>query len=497
MGKAKIDWKKHSKLGLYAFVVFTLIMAAFPMLIESKFTFDEYFTINLVKNSWTDVIRLTGLDVHPPLYYLAVKLDVAILGENFLAYHLVSFVCWIALVIVTEQFVSKVFGDKEALFAVLALCCAPNMLRYALQVRMYSMAMLLVTLGFYTTWFLGEQYSKNSANKKVWKYWVLLAVINVAAAYTHYFAGVAAVGVSCALLVYLLLTKRDYVRTLIQWCVYCLIMAVLYLPWMFVMFKQMRDINGNYWITALSIETLYGYLDMLLGMSKEFLQYGLTVTLFLGCFYLVTKKDKSRRDYWKWGAFIAAGVFMVFGVGYSVLKTPILIDRYVVILVPMLWVVVVVTLAERKEKWIEAGLVILFCLCFIVNQKDLYSEYQAVQNSEETRCLENNVMPGDIMYHTNAQRLAERAAFLTDTEHLLLEGCDEGEAFHYWSDMIGCKEVAGVSQVIELAENKAATNASVSIWCEDDTVLEEFKTAGWQVEEYPAWSVVFYRLYRP
>ena len=101
------------------------------------------------------------------------------------------------------------------------------------------------------------------------------------------------------------------------------------------------------------------------------------------------------------------------------------------------------------------------------------------------------------MYHTNAQRLAERAAFLPDTEHLLLEGCDAGEAFHYWSDMIGCEEVAGVSEVIELAESKSAENASVSIWCEDDTVLEEFKAAGWQVEEYPAWSVVFYRLYRP
>lgn len=497
MGKANVSKKRHSKLLLYAFVVFTLTAAAFPMLVESKFTFDEYFTINLVRNSWTDVIRLTGLDVHPPLYYLAVKLDVAVLGENFLAYHLTSFVCWIALIVITEQFVSKVFGEKEALYSVLALCCAPNMLRYALQVRMYSMAMLLVTLGFYITYFLGENYSKDLKDKRAWKYWILLAVVNVAAAYTHYFAGVAAVGTSLALLFYLLLTKRDYVRTLIQWSVYCCLMAVMYLPWMFVMFRQMSDINGNYWIAALDMETLYGYLDMLIGMSEEFLEYGLTIALFLGCFYLFVKKDKSRRDYWKWGAFIAAGVFMALGVGYSVLRTPILIDRYVVILVPMLWVVIVVTLIERREKWIEAGLLILFCLCFIVNQRELHSEYQAVQNSEETQCLENNVMPGDIMYHINAQRLAERAAFLPDAEHLLLEGSDAGEAFHYWSDMIGCKEVADTAEVIKLAEDKALEGVSVSVWCEDDSVVEEFLAAGYTAEEYPAWSVVFYRLYRP
>ena len=60
MGKANVDWTKHSKLGLYVFVVFTLIASAFPMLMESKFNFDEYFTIFTLRLSSGAVIPQNG-----------------------------------------------------------------------------------------------------------------------------------------------------------------------------------------------------------------------------------------------------------------------------------------------------------------------------------------------------------------------------------------------------------------------------------------------------
>lgn len=505
-----MDRKKNSiskeKTALYLFVVFTLLASTFQMLTLSKFNFDEYFTVNLVRNSWADVIRFTALDVHPPLYYLFQKLAVTIFGDNFLAWHLISFCSFLALLIMTERFVSVRFGDKEAALAVLALCSVPGMLRYCLQVRMYSMAMLWVTAAFFLTWMLIEQYTAKGMDgqpadkKKARKYWILLAIVNVAAAYTHYFAGVAAVGLSLYLLICLLCIRRGNKKNALEilgvWCLYSLGMAVLYLPWMFVMLGQMADINGNYWIARISIESLYGYFSILFGDTSGYLGKGLAVIFFLGCYFLFVQR-KGGRDRFKWGSFFAAGFLVTFGVGYSVLRTPILIDRYLVIVVPMLWISIVLTLLERKGKWIEAGLVILLCLCFIDNQQALYREYDAVENSEETSCLLDNVKENDLIYHTNAQRLAERAAFLPDARHLLLEGCDDGEAFHYWSEMIGCTVVKDENEVLRIAEESAEGIEMPDIWCEDDSCLEAFEKAGWQVEEYPAWSVVFYRIYQP
>lgn len=487
MNRAERKRTRYRTLALYVFVTVTLLAASGQMLALSKFNFDEYFTINLVRNSWADVVRLTALDVHPPLYYLAVKAAVTIFGENLFAWHLVSFLSFLGMVFITERFISRVFGEKEACFCVLAVCAVPNMLRYALEARMYSMSMLLITASFYLVWLLAERYESRPGKQSI-QYWALLALVNVAAAYTHYFAGVAAVGLSLFLLLFLLVVKKDYVHTLLQWGVYCAAMALGYLPWMFVMFRQMRSIDGNYWIARIDLDTLYGYLDMLFGVQKP-LYYGLVIAFFLGSFWLLMKKGQDGRDLWKYGSFFAAGFFLVFGVGYSVLKTPILMDRYLVIVVPILWISVVLSLLDKKEKWIETGLILLFCLCFISNREAMYREYDAVENGEETRCLLANVDDSDIFFHTNVQRMVERMAFLPDVRHLLLEGSDAGEAFHYWPEMTGCGEVADAAEVIAMAREQGAV-----VWCEDDTCLEEFEAAGFSVEEYPAWSVVFYRL---
>lgn len=487
MNRAERKRTGQRNLALYAFVTVTLLAASAQMLTLSKFNFDEYFTINLVRNSWGAIVRLTALDVHPPLYYLAVKAAVTIFGENLLAWHLVSFLSFLGVVIITERFVFRVFGEREARVCVLAVCALPNMLRYALEARMYSMSMLFITASFYLVWLLSENYESRPGKQSL-RYWVLLALVNVAAAYTHYFAGVAAVGLSLFLLVFLLAVKKDYVHTLLQWTVYCIAMMLCYLPWMFVMFRQMRSIDGNYWIARINLDTLYGYLDMLFGETRP-IYYGLVTAFFLGSFWLFMKKGKDKRDFWKWGSFFAAGFFLVFGVGYSVLKTPILIDRYLVIVVPMLWISVVLSLLDKREKWIETGLILLFCMCFIFNREELYREYAAVENGEETRCLQENVGDSDIFFHTNVQRMVERMAFLPDVRHLLLAGSDAGEAFHYWPEMTGCGEVADAAEVIALARENG-----VVVWCEDDTCLQEFEAAGFSVEEYPAWSVVFYRL---
>ncbi|MDE6701388.1 MAG: hypothetical protein K2K10_10335, partial [Acetatifactor sp.] len=68
MNRTERKRTRQRTLALYAFVTVTLLAATAQMLALSKFNFDEYFTISLVRNSWADIVRLTALDVHPPLY---------------------------------------------------------------------------------------------------------------------------------------------------------------------------------------------------------------------------------------------------------------------------------------------------------------------------------------------------------------------------------------------------------------------------------------------
>lgn len=52
-------------IGMFLFLTWTL---------STNLYVDESFTLGLIKHNWSQIISLDSMDVHPPLYYLVVKL---------------------------------------------------------------------------------------------------------------------------------------------------------------------------------------------------------------------------------------------------------------------------------------------------------------------------------------------------------------------------------------------------------------------------------------
>ena len=72
----------------------------------------------------------------------------------------------------------KKFGDMVSLLFLLFITCVPCSMEFAVQVRMYSLALLCVTVcGVYAYLAFAEGEKKD---------FVIMAVSGVAAAYTHY-----------------------------------------------------------------------------------------------------------------------------------------------------------------------------------------------------------------------------------------------------------------------------------------------------------------------
>ncbi len=244
--------------------------------------FDESFTINLVRKGWKDIIYFTSLDVHPPLYHLVVKLFVTVLGganASLFAWHLVSYLFYIGLLVISVWFFTKYFDARLSLFVTIMLCSVPNMLPYALQLRMYSMCMFFVASSFYLVYIIIDNVQKLGA-VKFDKHWCLLMLVNVATAYTHYFAAIAVVGSSLFLLVYLLFLRNINKKAMLKiWALHGVGMFVLYLPWIPVLLRQMSDIDGNYWILPLTEAALHEYPGILFEMDNSELKLLLMVLL--------------------------------------------------------------------------------------------------------------------------------------------------------------------------------------------------------------------------
>lgn len=452
--------------------------------------FDESFTIGLARKSVPELIRITAMDVHPPLYYLLVKLFITLFGDSLFVFHLPSLLCYVGLLAVSALFFDRYFDTQMSLLVTVGLCSVPGMLEHALWIRMYSMAMLLVASGFYMTYIIMKKSDGDISFRRLWKYWTGLALINAAAAYTHYFAGVAVVGSSLFLLFFLLLKKR-HLRAFIPWAVHCGIMFVLYLPWMPVLFRQMSAIDGNYWIQPLSEMEFHTYPEILFFIYNDTVRQLLIIIFLAGCFLCLLHYRKSTEALWIVGCFAVVLFWFAFGVGYSVLKNPILVNRYFVILFPLVWIPPMYGHVLLKKAGCYAVVIVVFASCFIQNYEVQYEYFVDSYNVSMYHYLDSHLQEGDIFFHSFVQNQTVYEAYFPEYDHYVLDAT-------LGMEMESVRELSGGRVISSIEE---IPDTAVNIWCSDDGGISgfdmtAFEALGCHVETVELKSGRLYHVYK-
>lgn len=480
----KLDKDKISEyVPVIILCAFTIAVSMLPLAKIPYLWFDESFTINLIRKPWREMFRLAAFDVHPPLYYICMKLFISLFGESTLSYHAVSLLCYCVMIAASALFFLKYFNKKTAATVVLALCALPGMQYYALEIRMYSMSAMWILLGFYMSHILCLRFDENRFNKE----WILLAFLHVAAAYTHYFAGVAAVGTSFFLLIRLLYEKKKYSTVIRQWLLYCFLMFVLYLPWFRVMMRQMRSISGNYWIPPIGLSDLAAYQDILFQTQSELLTGCLTAFFFIGTFLMVWKTVRSR-DKWLIGGFFTAAFWLSFGYVYSVLDTPILMNRYMAMLIPILWIPVIVSIIKFSDKIVTAGLIFVLLLTFIQTNREISALRTEANDNEMIAYLAQQMKEDDVFFHIRAQELSVCKAYFPAKAHYIRTGSYDHEAFQRWGELTDCIE-------IEALENLQDINGD--IWCISGDFIPAFEELGYECTEEETGNKTVYHILKP
>src|SRR6266542_3589812 len=77
--------------------------------------FDEAYSILLAKQPVADLIHLTSIDTHPPLYYLVLKLWAGLFGWGEFALRSLSVLAMGAALAIGALLVKRLFGVKAAL----------------------------------------------------------------------------------------------------------------------------------------------------------------------------------------------------------------------------------------------------------------------------------------------------------------------------------------------------------------------------------------------
>jgi hypothetical protein len=135
---------------------------------------DEVWTLNAVQQGFAGILDTLRADVHPPLYFLLLKLWCSLLGYSDWALQGFSALCFAASQIVLYRFFAHRGMASQGIFASLFLL-NPLGLLVCHFARMYSLLMLLQLLSLLLWWRLSEGKGGR---------WAFL-LVNVLGTFTH------------------------------------------------------------------------------------------------------------------------------------------------------------------------------------------------------------------------------------------------------------------------------------------------------------------------
>lgn len=304
-------WKKMTGrdiAGLFLFV-FSLVMLgrSFSLCFSNDIWYDELFTVGMAEHSYSELVRFTAADVHPPLYYCIVKLFVDLCKliapgvGTVIPAKMVSVLPYFGLLLYAVVFLRRRFGLFVGGLFLFCVTAMPQLPAYTVEVRMYGWALLFVTAAFLHGYALIENYVNPKVGRQVRGrrlHGAALVIYGLAAAYTQYFACVAVVMVYLCLLLVFLFRDRRRVR---EWLLYVAVSVIGYVPWLFALAGQLGAVSENYWILPLTWRSLGGCVKFLMkpAFSDDRVNTVLAVILFAAYLVLwcqwMTKLCHNRR----------------------------------------------------------------------------------------------------------------------------------------------------------------------------------------------------------
>jgi uncharacterized membrane protein len=191
---------------------------------------DETFTKALAQKPLSQMGPLLAGDFHPPLYFMGVKLFSSLLGPSANGLRLFSVVGALAILFVGYVLGQLLFGKTVALYYCLLLLAVPMIAAYSHDGRMYTWAACMVTGVFLSAGLVMKSGSARAC--------VLLGLFSALAAYTHYYALIAAAWANLFVLVYLV-ARRD--RAWRTHAIVAVAAAIAFLPWLLVLLTHRSD----------------------------------------------------------------------------------------------------------------------------------------------------------------------------------------------------------------------------------------------------------------
>lgn len=391
MAKTKKFIKEHIlDIMTWGLVVWFTILYVSLVFNYNVFT-DEAFTIQLLKGNFKEIVEGTARDVHPPLYYFYLKIFTVIFGDSLWTMKIASIIPLTVTLALGPTLIRKRFGKVTAFLYTIFLACIPCSMEFSVQVRMYSLAVLLVTACGIFAFFAFEDGKKGD--------FIIFGLCGVLAAYTHYFAFVSVIVITGILLLAILFWNK---RRIMPWVITAVGMIIGYLPWMPTFIKQVTNVRSGYWIPEITPESIWGYftwtfdLTTIPGMVFVFLIILKAVSTYNT---IIISRAKEKTEVFALVCMLVPTLTMVLGVIISSYKAPIYREQYVFPALGLLALFFAIAMRNAKKIFLVLVSVFLLFIGAFQYKECHFLEYESTMFPQTKEFFDSNLESSDYIVY--------------------------------------------------------------------------------------------------
>lgn len=208
---------------------------------------DEAFSAVLSTNPVSEIVAIIIKDTSPPLYNLTLHFWYQIFGTGEIAIRSLSFLYYLLTIIFVYKIGALLWSKKTGIISALVTFFNPFFFIYAFEGRMYSILALGVAASMY--FFLKRN-------------WVGYVIATTWALYSHHFS-IFAIFIQGLWFIYEFFAgDKNTAKSMFK---SFLAIFILYLPWLYPLYKQVTMVGGGFWLgtpTLIDLRNLtYEYLS--------------------------------------------------------------------------------------------------------------------------------------------------------------------------------------------------------------------------------------------
>ena len=342
-------------------ILLTLLAFALRVVLldRQSLWYDETFSLAVAGADWPIFWpALLSDGVHPPGYYLLMRVCLDLLGPSEFALRFASVVAGTLAVPMIWQLGLALGSRRWAGAAAMLLAINPFALWHAQEARMYSLLLCLVIAGGCAFWKL--------IARPCWSRWLWFTLVSALSFAVHYFAFV----FSLAQFVYLIINLRRTHRALRWWALAQVAAFLPFLPWAMAIATREGRNFGIGWIhppTLLDVPLTLTNLSLALsnpGWGWTWAGFALILTLatvgaVLARTFLLPTSYSSPPSRW---LFLAIWLVIPLAFTWLIsLRLPLYVDRFFIICLPPL-ILLTSTMSlspTRIARGIMVGLVLI------------------------------------------------------------------------------------------------------------------------------------------